>query len=200
MIFYNPSLSTTKSKSAFPKWMEVASGAFKSRDALSIAEFNELGWFELQKQGPSKDHLADGWEIVRVGDIYINRPIIEVEDPAAFQREFDTKQAEIRDGAEAFLAQYKSEYGATEIATWDQQYDEAVKFLADPQVDTPLLSAIATPRGMTVEELATRVVSNHAAWVAISGAIVGQRLTFQDQLDDATSLEDIYNITVNYSL
>lgn len=200
MLLYNPTLGSTKDKSRFPAWVEVSEGAFKSLDALTMSDFNSLGWFEFITRQPAAGLIVDTWEIIQEGDTFVKQPVSTHEDPTLFERAVESKQNEIRDAAEAFLAPYKKEYCDTEIATWDQQYDEATKFLADPQVETPLLLAIATPRDTTVEELATRVVSNRAAWVAISGTIVGQRLTFQDQLDNASSLEDIYNITVNYSL
>jgi hypothetical protein len=110
------------------------------------------------------------------------------------------KQAEIRDAAEAALAPLRAEYGATEVATWDQQYSEAEAYAADPQAAVPLLSAIAAARGQTVADLASRVIANRAAWVAVTGHVVGQRLAAQDQLDAAQAVADVQAITVSYSL
>nr|WP_321514465.1 hypothetical protein [uncultured Pseudodesulfovibrio sp.] len=85
-----------------------------------------------------------------------------------------------------------------EIATWDQQYQEAVAYSTDNQTAVPLLSAIATGRGMTVATLTNRIITNRAAWVALSGSIEGQRLAYQDTLDAATTIAEVEAIEVNY--
>lgn len=100
--------------------------------------------------------------------------------------------------ADKYLAGLGAPYGAMERATWDQQYAEAQAYQADSQADAPLLTAIATARGMDVATLAARVIANRAAWVAISGAVVGQRLAYQDALDAATSADEINAIEVAY--
>jgi len=100
------------------------------------------------------------------------------------------KQAQIRDGAEAVLAPLKAEYGPTEIASWDQQYEEANALEANPDAPAPLVRAIAAARGMDAAALAARIRANRAAWVAISGHVVGQRLAYQDALDAAAALPD----------
>lgn len=110
------------------------------------------------------------------------------------------KQAEIRDKAEGALAPLRAEYGATEVATWDQQYSEAEAYTTDPQAAVPLLSAIATARGQAVADLASRVIANRAAWVAVTGHVVGQRLAYQDRLDAAQDVAAIQAIAVAYSL
>jgi hypothetical protein len=110
------------------------------------------------------------------------------------------KQAEIRDEAEATLAGMKAEYCATEITTWDQQYAEAEAFTANSSAPVPLLTAIAGARGQAVADLAAAILSNRAAWVVISGTVVGQRLAFQDRLDAAQTVAEAEAITVSYSL
>ena len=52
------------------------------------------------------------------------------------------KQAEIRDRAEAILSPLRSEYGPTEIASWDQQWQEAVGVQTDPAAPAPLLLSL----------------------------------------------------------
>jgi len=100
------------------------------------------------------------------------------------------KQTSIRDEAEKVLAPLKAEYGPTEIASWDQQYEEATALDAAPDAPAPLVRAIAAARGMDPAELAARIRANRAAWVAISGHVVGQRLAYQDALDAAAALTD----------
>jgi len=113
-------------------------------------------------------------------------------DPPAPERAsvFAAKQAEIRDKAEAILSPLRSEYGPTEIASWDQQWQEAVAVQADPAAPAPLIRAIANARGMAPEVLAQRIIANRAAWVAISGHVVGQRLAYQDALEATAAIAD----------
>lgn len=110
------------------------------------------------------------------------------------------KTAEIRDAAEAFLAPYGLEYGPTERSTWDQQLAEAEALQADPQASTPLLSAIAAARGQDVADLASRVLSNRAAWVVLAGQVTGQRLALQDQVDAAQDVAAVLAVVPAFSL
>ncbi|WP_394699716.1 hypothetical protein [uncultured Pseudodesulfovibrio sp.] len=105
---------------------------------------------------------------------------------------------EITTQADAVLLEVSREYGAMERATWDQQYQEAKAYQSDNQAVVPLLSAIAAGRGMIVATLADRIITNRAAWVALSGSIVGQRLAYQDTLDAATTVAEVEAIEVNY--
>ncbi|NDV20068.1 hypothetical protein GO013_11645 [Pseudodesulfovibrio sp. JC047] len=108
------------------------------------------------------------------------------------------KQSEITTAADRVLVAAGAEYGDMERQTWDQQYAEARTYQADPDTDVPLLTAIATGRGMDVATLADRIIANRAAWVALSGRIVGQRLAYQDALDAADTAEDVAEIVVEY--
>lgn len=113
------------------------------------------------------------------------------------------KQAEITASADAFLAPFGVEYGVYERATWDQQYAEAQAFTADRAASVPLLQAMAQARGITVEDLAGRILRNHAQWTAIAGTVIGQRQAYQDSLDVAVAANDVaavQAITVTYSL
>ncbi|MDD3310939.1 hypothetical protein [Pseudodesulfovibrio sp.] len=132
-----------------------------------------------------------GWWAVTWPDVADRPDAVEIVRAA--------KLAEIRDAADAYLAAAGAEYGAMERATWDQQYDEAMAYQAGTGASVPLLTAIATARGMDVSELADRIISNRAAWVALSGAVVGQRLAYQDALDAAQTVADIRAIGVSYA-
>ncbi|BFR47425.1 hypothetical protein RVX_R27390 [Nitratidesulfovibrio sp. HK-II] len=114
----------------------------------------------------------------------------EVEPPQPLASVVAAKQGQIRDGAEAVLAPMKAEYGPTEIASWDQQYEEANALEGNPDAPAPLVRAIAAARGMDAAALAARIRANRAAWVSISGHVVGQRLAYQDALDAAAALSD----------
>ena len=101
------------------------------------------------------------------------------------------KQAEITNNADAFLSSMAVEYGAYEKLTWDQQALEADALLADPDAPAPLVRAIAQAREMSALEMAQRIAANRAQWVALSGAVVGKRLAYQDALDAAQTVEEV---------
>ena len=44
---------------------------------------------------------------------------------------------------------------------------------------------------MTPAEMAQRIAANRAAWVALSGAVVGKRLAYQDALDAAQTVDEV---------
>ena len=121
-------------------------------------------------------------------------PVVSLVDAKA------AKLVSIRNGAESFLQSLALEYGAMEKLTWDQQAAEADALVADPSAPAPLVRSIAAARGMSVLELASRIRANRAQWVVLSGYIVGQRLAYQDQLDAATTNEQVAAIVPVYAL
>lgn len=154
---------------------------------LSAAEIAATFGVNARHVGPHNTTVAEDGTITFA-------PKISIDDLRA------AKQSEIRDKADAILKAMASEYPDMEMATWDQQYQEALAYTADSAAATPLISAIAQGRSMAVADLAARIIANREAWVAISGAIVGQRLAYQDALDAATTTEDVEAIQVVYAL
>lgn len=62
-----------------------------------------------------------------------------------------------------------------EIQTWNKQEAEARAFIVDPNTPTPMLSTIAATRGLTVAELAQRVIRDADAFTTASAYYVGLR-------------------------
>lgn len=133
-------------------------------------------------------------------DVLVNEPTVDPEYEPSLEDLKLIKQAEIRDLADGFLLMLAAEYGAMEKLTWDQQALEADALIADPSAPAPLVRSIAAARGMNVYELANRILANRAQWVVLSGHIVGQRLGYQDQLDAATTNEQVAAIVPIYTL
>jgi hypothetical protein len=79
-----------------------------------------------------------------------------------------------------------AKYTDGEIRTWDQQRSEATAYTADNTVSTPLLSAIATARGITVSELATKVLNNASAYESAYGTLLGR---YQKNKDILASID-----------
>ncbi len=62
-----------------------------------------------------------------------------------------------------------------EIKTWAKQETEALALQSNPTVSTPFLTMIAAQRGITVADLASRVLRDSAAFSAASAYYVGLR-------------------------
>lgn len=100
--------------------------------------------------------------------------------------------------AELALTDILNAYPAAERISWNKQEAEALLLQADPQASAPLLTAIATARNITVAELASRVLANAAAFVAISGQVFGLRQKYEDDIDDAETIADLQLINLTY--
>ena len=73
-------------------------------------------------------------------------------------------------------------------------------YAADPTASTPLLSALAQARGISLPDLVERVLAKADAFAVASGSIIGQRQALEDRLDACTTLEEVQGITVNISM
>ena len=106
------------------------------------------------------------------------------------------KLSEINKAADKIMAALISTYPDREISTFDKQEAEARAYMADPEAPTPLLSALAKARGISMDELVKRVIAKADAFAAASGYIIGQRQALEDQLDMCKTLEEVQSIVV----
>ncbi|OHD24775.1 MAG: hypothetical protein A2Y38_07805 [Spirochaetes bacterium GWB1_59_5] len=99
------------------------------------------------------------------------------------------RAAAIRAEGARRLAALAAPYGPAERETWDTQQREARAHRADPAAPTPMLTAMAAGRGISLPELVDRVMGNVALFEAAAGAILGRQQALLDQLsaiDEAT--------------
>jgi len=68
-------------------------------------------------------------------------------------------------------------YTPTERETWPAQVEEAKAFKADPASPTPMLAPLAAARGLTVGQMADRVLGLSIAFAAATGQIMGAATT-----------------------
>ncbi|EEG10313.1 hypothetical protein [Pseudogulbenkiania ferrooxidans] len=90
--------------------------------------------------------------------------------------------AAINGRASELLANLSAAYPDGEVQSWAQQTREAEALAVDPGAATPMLTAIAASRGLTVEELAARVRAKVQAYAVASGRIIGQRQALEDTI------------------
>ena len=107
------------------------------------------------------------------------------------------KLSEINKAADAAIATLTATYPDRELATFDKQEAEARAYAADPTASTPLLSALAEARGISLPDLVERVLAKADAFAVASGSIIGQRQALEDRLDACTTLEEVQGIVVD---
>lgn len=110
------------------------------------------------------------------------------------------KLSEINRAADAAIATLTATYPDREISTFDKQESEARAYVADATASTPLLSALAEARGISLPDLVERVLAKADAFAVASGSIIGQRQALEDRLDACTTLEEVQGITVDISM
>lgn len=110
------------------------------------------------------------------------------------------KLTEINMATDATLKVLTGGYPASELLTFDKQEAEARAYLADNASPTPLLTALAAGRKISLAELASKVLAKADAFAAASGYVIGQRQGLEDLLDAAESIEDVQGIEVRLSL
>jgi hypothetical protein len=80
------------------------------------------------------------------------------------------------------LSALAAPYLPAERETWATQQSEARAWSLDPAASTPMLSAMALARGISLSDLAGKVLENVALFEAASGAILGQQQALLDTL------------------
>jgi antitoxin component HigA of HigAB toxin-antitoxin module len=104
------------------------------------------------------------------------------------------KLAEIKAACEEELSSLQTSYPASEVLSWDKQEREARTFVADPAAAVPLISNLAAVRGISVSDLASRIIQKADAYTAAIGAALGKRQKLEDQLNALTDWESMAEI------
>lgn len=104
------------------------------------------------------------------------------------------KLSEINAAADKAIATLTATYPDREISTFDKQEAEARAYSADPTAPTPLLSALAKARGLSMDDLVKRVLIKADTFAAASGYIIGQRQALEDRLNACKTLEEVRSI------
>ena len=156
------------------------------------------GWVMMPGPCPEALRGASGvltatWEARENGE-WVPVPTI------TFETMKTAKRSEINAAADRAIGTLTVTYPDREISTFDKQESEARAYAADPTASTPLLSALAQARGISLPELVERVLAKADAFAVASGSIIGQRQALEDRLDACTTLEEVQGITVNISM
>lgn len=123
---------------------------------------------------------AQGIELRNVDGVWkANAPDEQVSQLIANYNPWPTEKAakfaEIDQAFEAAVSSLTAGWPQHEIQTWSKQEAEARALAANPDAPAPMLSTIAATRGLTVQQLAQRVIRDADAFTNASAHFVGLR-------------------------
>ena len=101
----------------------------------------------------------------------------------SFEEIKSEKLSEINARCDAILDSAVSSYPQSEVLTFDQQVEEVRLYQQSGHPGSaPLLSALATARGISLDELCIRVLTKRAQFSTLSGVVIGQRQRQNDKI------------------
>lgn len=110
------------------------------------------------------------------------------------------KLVEINSTYEAAASTLIYTYPQTELLTFDKQESEARAWVADNNVQTPLVDMLALGRQMDKADLVQRILAKADAFALVTGYLTGQRQRYEDMLKIAETAEDVSAIVPEYTL
>lgn len=178
-----------------PKYYEIAGGRLWDVDAARFV-----------------DQAPDGAEIIPLyadgtpaGEDYLRRTLEFYGYPVGpelltLEELKAAKLAQINEGCQSALAALTATYPTAELLTFDRQEAEARSLLADTSSQAPFLTSLATARGISVTDLAHKVIVKADLFSAASAFAIGQRQRYEDLLEDAKTKEAVAAIQPVYTL
>lgn len=111
----------------------------------------------------------------------------------AMEEALAAKLAEVMRGYSAAFAPVEAVYPAAEREGWPVQEAEARALMADPQAETPVLSALVQlrARGETVAALAEKVLANAGQWRMVYAYLTGQQQRMYGEVTALAAQEGI---------
>ncbi|MEQ4541145.1 MAG: hypothetical protein ABN479_19630 [Billgrantia sp.] len=158
---------------------EALSGAYVSRDTwpADAIQVSKEEYAKYAKGTPPNGARLGANENGRPAWVPIPQP--DLETLAA------RKRAEIDADSVAALDQVRSDYPDYEQLSWERQEREA------RDGGGPLIQAIADARGLSLEELISRIIAKADAYQAAAGVVIGRRQALRDQIDAIEADEDL---------
>ncbi|WP_199103189.1 hypothetical protein [Aquitalea sp. ASV11] len=127
-------------------------------------------------------YLMDGQSSGKLIDWTGGMPVLVDSAPRTAVERRAQRLSEVNAYAAIRLGKLSAAYPEGEVQSWSQQTHEAEALTNDPTAPSPLLTSIATARGVPLSALASRVRAKVAAYAVASGQIIGQRQALVDAL------------------
>lgn len=151
-------------------------------DAVEITADEHSALLEGQSQGKRIVADENGY------------PVLQDPPPLTLDEAKAAKLTEINAACDAEIEAIKVSYPDTEVMTWDKQEMEARALVLDAAADTLLIDSIASARGLDRVELANRIIANADQFATASGASLGKRQALKDEINAATTVEQVEEI------
>lgn len=127
--------------------------------------------------------------------------------PPTFEEAVTAKLGEVMGGYSSAFRPLEAVYPAAEREGWPLQEAEAKALKADPQAQTPVLSALVQlrARGESVTELAEKVLANSVQWQQVYAFLTGQQQRMYGEVSalaqqEGITAEDVAAYPVEYQL
>ena len=130
-------------------------------------------------------------ELIPLEEPPVVTPPTPVVTPPTLDEVKAAKLAEINAACDAEIGALKATYPDTEVLTWDKQEQEARALVLDATATTPLIDSIASARGLDRVELANLIIDKADPFAVASGASIGKRQKLEDQINAATTVEQV---------
>lgn len=151
---------------------------------------------------PNLGEWKDLWE--EINEYVKEHPEVVTDEPSTPEPTLDelkfSKLSEINAAYNTATSSLVSTYPDTELLTFDKQEQEARAWDADNTTSTPLIDALALGRGIDKAELVRRIIAKADAFAVATGYLTGQRQRYEDQLEDATTAEEVEAIVPEYTM
>lgn len=121
-------------------------------------------------------------------------PVLQDPPPLTLDEAKAAKLTEINAACDAEIEAITVSYPGTEVMTWDKQEREARALALDATADTPLIDSIASARGLDRVGLANRILAHADQFATASGASLGKRQALKDEINAATTVEQVAEI------
>lgn len=186
-------------KNSDGEWVNGKLPSWKNEDGTDLTEeqWNEHGYFQLVPT------VHDDSLEFRIGKVVEGSPSTEwvFKDNKVIPTftisdleldEIKAKAYNILNGEfESFVDGIRGDYPESEQSTWATQEREVNDWRKDPNVDTPLLSAIAEARNLPLDQLRTLAAQQVDNYVLAMGRAVGCRQKYRDAIHESADVGSI---------
>lgn len=94
------------------------------------------------------------------------------------------------------LLEIKLDVSELEYKTWPMQLSESQSYLRDNNSSTPMLSALSSVRGISVAEMANKVVAAHESYTGKIAQLFAKKQTIEKEIKDCLTIADL-NVVVH---
>ena len=94
------------------------------------------------------------------------------------------------------LQHVKLEVSELEFKTWNTQLNEANSYSQNNNVSTPMLTALAQVRGITVAQMASKVIAANAQYTERIASLLANKQIVEKEVKDCTSISEL-NVVIH---